>query len=309
VKIALTTTAILALHLLIPGGPAQGAAQGQATSSTKASAASAAQTPLQKTIEAYLRNLYAFGPEVHLTVSVPKETEVSGLLETVVSVKSGDSTEDAKFYVSKDGKYLIRGEVSDLAKDPLAQNRALIDFKDAPSMGDPKAAVTLVEFSDFQCPVCRNLHEVMRGMLRNYPQVRLVFKDFPIEVLHPWARTAALAGRCAYGQDPGAFWKMYDSIYDNQELISAENAWMKMTEYAGQAGLNADSFRACMASPEPAAAIDASRENAQKLEVNSTPTIFVNGRKLIGADPHLLEQYIQYEIARQKSVRNPTEKQ
>jgi protein-disulfide isomerase len=307
VKTALTTTAILALHLLVPAGPAQGAAQGPA--SAKASAPSAAPTPLQKTIEAYLRNLYAFGPEVHLTVSVPKETEVSGLLETVVSVKSGDSTEDARFYVSKDGKYLIRGEVSDLAKDPLAQNRALIDFQGAPSMGDPKAAVTLVEFSDFQCPVCRNLHEVMRGMLRNYPQVRLVFKDFPIEVLHPWARTAALAGRCAYQQDPAAFWKMYDSIYDNQEIISAENAWMKVSEYAGQAGLNADSFRACMASPEPAAAIDASRANAQKLDVNSTPTIFVNGRKLIGADPHLLEQYIQYEIARQKSVRNPTEKQ
>ena len=311
-KTALTAAAILVLNFLAPTARAQEAAQGQATSSAKAAApstAQTAQTPLQKTIEAYLRNLYAFGPDVQLTVSVPKETEVSGLLETVVSVKSGDGTEDAKFYVSKDGKYLIRGEVSDLAKDPLAQNRALIDFKDAPSTGDPKATVTLVEFSDFQCPVCRNLHEVMRGMLRNFPQVRLVFKDFPIEVLHPWARTAALAGRCAYQQDPAAFWKMYDSIYDNQEIISAENAWMKMTGYAGQAGLNADSFRACMASPEAAAAIDASRANAQKLDVNSTPTIFVNGRKLVGADPRLLEQYIQYEVARQKSAKNPNEKQ
>jgi protein-disulfide isomerase len=309
VKTALTAAAILVLNFLAPAVQAQGTAQAQGTSSAKAATPSTAQTPLQKTIEAYLRNLYAFGPDVQLTVSVPKETEVSGLLETVVSVKTGEGTEDARFYVSKDGKYLIRGEVSDLSKDPLAQNRALIDLKDAPSTGDPKATVTLVEFSDFQCPVCRNLHEVMRGMLRTYPQVRLVFKDFPIEVLHPWARTAALAGRCAYQQDPAAFWKMYDSIYDNQELISAENAWMKMTEYAGQAGLNADSFRACMASPEAAAAIDASRANAQKLDVNSTPTIFVNGRKLVGADPHRLEQYIQYEVARQKSARNPNEKQ
>ena len=102
---------------------------------------------------------------------------------------------------------------------------------------------------------------------------------------------------------------MYDSIYDNQEIISASNAWMKMSEYAGQAGLNADSFRACMASPEAAAAIEASRANAQKLDVNSTPTIFVNGRRLVGADPHLLEQYIQYEITRQKSAKNPNEKQ
>ena len=98
------------------------------------------------------------------------------------------------------------------------------------------------------------------------------------------------------------------SIYDNQEIISAENAWMKMTDFAGQAGLNADAFRACMASPEAGAAVDASRANGQKLDVNSTPTIFVNGRRVVGADPHLLEQYIQYEIARQKPTKDPEQK-
>jgi protein-disulfide isomerase len=273
-----------------------------------ASASTAEQTPLQKSIDAYLRNLYAFGPEVLLTVSVPKETPIVGLLETSVSVKTSEGAEDAKFYVSKDGKYLIRGDVLELSKDPLAANRAAIDLTDAPVMGSPKASIIVVEFSDFECPVCRSLHDVMRGMMKNYPQVRVVFKDYPIEVLHPWARTAALAGRCAYRQDPAAFWKMYDSIYDNQELISAENAWMKMAEYAGQVGLNADAFRACMAGPEAGAAVDASRANGQKLDVNSTPTLFVNGRRLVGADPHMLEQYIQYEIAQQKSAKGADRK-
>lgn len=303
-KTSLTMTAILALGLLASTSGGQSAPDNPpAAVKPAASESSAEQTPLQKSIEAYLRNLYAFGPEVQLTVSAPKDSAVPGLLETSVSVKTAEGSEDAKFYVSKDGKYLIRGEVTELAKDPLAQNRALIDLTDAPSLGNPKAPVTLVEFSDFQCPVCRSLHDVMRGMLKNYPQVRMVFKDYPIEVLHPWARTAALAGRCAYQQDPAAFWKMYDAIYDNQDVISAENAWMKMSEYAGQAGLNADTFRACMASAEAGAAVDASRANGQKLDVNSTPTIFVNGRRLVGADPHLLEQYIQYEIAQQKSSR------
>ena len=310
-KISLTTAArlVLCVFLVAPGIGAQAPEppppQGQPTSSPlgATSTGQSQQTPIQKTIAAYLRNLYAFGPEVQLTVSVPKETPVPGLLETSVSVKSGDGTEDAKFYVSKDGKYLIRGDVSELARDPLAENRALMDLTDAPSLGDPKAPITVVEYSDFECPVCRSLHDVMRGILKNYPQVRVVFKDFPIEVLHPWARTAALAGRCAYRQDPAAFWKMYDSTYDNQEIISAENAWMKMTEYAGQAGLNADAFRSCIASPEAGAAIDASRANGQKLEVNSTPTVFVNGRRIVGADPRLLEQYIQYELAMQKAVK------
>jgi protein-disulfide isomerase len=288
--------------LTAPAARAQGtsASQSGGVAAPVKPAAAGPQSQLQKTIEAYLRNLYAFGPDVQLTITEPKESAVPGLLETLVSVKVGDSNEDAKFYVSKDGKFLVRGDVLELTKDPLAANRAVIDLKDAPSTGDPKATVTVVEFSDFECPVCRSLHDVMRGIMQNYPQVRVVFKDYPIEVLHPWARTAAIAGRCAYQQNPAAFWKMYDLIYDNQDIISAETAWTKMADFAGQVGLNADTFRACMASPEAGAAVDASRVNGQKLDVNSTPTIFVNGRRVVGADGRTIEQFIQYEIAKQK---------
>ena len=309
VKTFLTMTVMLALGLLAPLSGAQTAPDNPPVALKPTPAVSATEeSAIQKTVEAYLRNLYAFGPDIQVTVSAPKETGVAGLLETSVTVKTPEGAEDARFYLSKDGKYLIRGEISELGKDPLATNRSQMELKDAPSIGDPKATITLVEYSDFECPVCRNLHEVMRGILKNYPQVRLVFKDYPIEVLHPWARTAAIAGRCAYQQDPAAFWKMYDLIYDNQEIISAANAWMKMSEYAGQIGLNADSFRGCMASPEAAAAVEASRANGQKLDVNSTPTVFVNGRRLVGADPHLIEQYIQYEMAQQKSSKNPDKK-
>ena len=274
------------------------------TSASKSSTGTTSLTPLQKSVEAYLRNLYALGPSVQLTVSVPKESEVPGLLETTVDVKDGENSQSAKFYLSTDGKYLVRGEISDLSKDPLAETRARIQMNDAPSLGDPKAAVTLVEFSDFQCPVCRSLHDALRGMLPNFPQVRVVFKDFPLESLHPWARTAALAGRCAYQQDPKAFWKVYDAIYDQQEVISAANAWTKMADFAAASGLDPDAFKACMASPEAAAAVDASRANGQQLEVSSTPTVFVNGRRLVGGDPHLLEQYIRYELAQPKAAKN-----
>jgi len=300
IRIALATAFTLAC---LPG-LLLGQSSAPATSTSKTSTGGVPQTALQKSVEAYLRNLYALGPNVQLTVSVPKESEVPGLLETTVDLKDGENSQSAKFYLSKDGKYLVRGEVSDLSKDPLAEARARIQMKDAPSLGDPKAPVTLVEFSDFQCPVCRSLHDVLRGMLPNFPQVRVVFKDFPLESLHPWARTAALAGRCAYQQDPKAFWKVYDAIYDQQEVISAENAWSKMADFAAASGLNPDAFKVCMASAEAAAAVDASRANGQQLEVNSTPTVFVNGRRLVGGDPHLLEQYIRYELAQQKTAKN-----
>jgi len=282
--------------------------RGQQAPSATIAPAPAAPSPTQKNIEAYLRHLYAFGPDVLLVVGPPKATPIEGLLETTIDLTIANNKEAVKFYVSKDGKFLFRGEMSDMTKDPLAESRAQIQMKDAPSLGDPKAAVTLVEYSDFECPVCRSLHDVLRGMLPNYAgKLRVVFKDFPIEQLHPWARTAAIAGRCAYQQDPKAFWKMYDFIYDNQDIISAANAWTKMMDYASQSGLDADAFRTCMASPEAGAAVNASRANGQQLDVNSTPTVFVNGRRMVGADAHLLEQYINYELAKQKAA-NPTDK-
>jgi protein-disulfide isomerase len=303
VKTALSLSLILFSDTLACG------ARAQQVKPATAPSAPAAPSPTQKNIEAYLRHLYAFGPDVLLVVGTPRESPVEGLLETTIDLTVGENKQTVKFYISRDGKYLFRGDLSDMTKDPLAESRAQIQMKDAPSLGDTKAPVTLVEYSDFECPVCRSLHDVLRGMLPNYAgKVRLVFKDFPLEQLHPWARTAAIAGRCAYQQDPQAFWKIYDFIYDNQEIISAANAWTKMMDYAGQSGLDADGFKACMAGPEAGAAVNASRANGQLLDVNSTPTVFVNGRRLVGADPHLLEQYINYELAQQKSVKTADKK-
>jgi len=285
------------------------AAQAQQAPPAKAIAATAPLSPTQKNIEAYLRHLYAFGPDVRLVVGPPKQTAVEGVLETTIDLTIDDNKQSVKFYVSNDGKFLFRGEMSDMTKDPLAENRAQIQMKDAPTLGDPKAVVTLVEYSDFECPVCRSLHDALRGMLPKYAgKVRVVFKDFPLEQLHPWARTAAIAGRCAYQQDPAAFWKFYDLIYDNQEIISAGNAWTKMMDYAGQSRLDTDTFKACMASPEAGETVNASRANGQLLEVSSTPTVFVNGRRIVGADAHLLEQYINYELDQLKSGKTTDKK-
>ncbi len=273
----------------------------QQSQPSASSASSAPASAIQKSVEAYLRDLYAFGPEVQVTVGPPKETNIPGLLETTIVVKIGDNPETVKLYVSKDGKYLLRGELSDLTKDPLADNLAKLQIRDAPSLGDPDAPITMVEFSDFECPVCRALHDGLRTLLPKYPQVRLVFKDFPLEQ-HPWARIAAIAGQCAYQQDPKAFWKVYDLIYDNQDLMSAENAYSKLTDYALQIALNVDTFKSCLASPEAAAAVEASRANGLALEVSSTPTVFFNGRRTIGADPHLIEQNLNYELAKRKTA-------
>ncbi len=292
-----------ALNLLLIFTVAAGAAPVSAQAPAHAADPSAAD--LQKSIEHYLRHLYAFGPDARLVVGAPQETGVPGLLKSSIELTIGENHESGSVFVSRDGKYIFRGEMAELARDPLAEARSKLDLKGAPSVGPADSAVTVVEFSDFECPVCRQLHDAVRTLLPNYPQVRLVFKDFPIEQIHPWARTAALAGRCAYQQDPKAFWKLYDVIYDNQEVISAENAYQKMTDFAGEAGLNDQAFKSCMAAPEAAAAIDASIANGKLLDVSSTPTIFVNGRRIVGADARTLEQYIRYELAQHNTRQHP----
>ena len=301
----LVRLSVLVATSLLVGQPLP--AQQAKTSTSAGSAIAPSQT--QKDIEAYLRDLYAFGPDVKLVVGPLKASPVEGLMETNVDVTIGENKQAAKFYVSKDGKFLFRGELSDLTKDPLAENLAEIRMNDSPAMGDAKAPVTIVEYSDFECPVCRSLHDVLRTLLPKYGgKVRVVFKDFPLDQLHPWARTAALAGRCAYQQDANVFWKLYDLIYDNQDIISASNAWTKMTDYAEQSRLDVGVFKSCMASPEAAAAVNASRANGEKLDVNSTPTVFVNGRRMVGADAHLLEQYINYELAKLSAGKSAAKK-
>jgi protein-disulfide isomerase len=277
--------------------PVVAAQQAAAPPTTGTSAA------FQKSIESFLRNYYALGSEVSITVGTPKEIGNSGLSEVPIEVKTPEGSDSVKMYITKDGRYLVRGEINDLNIDPNAENRAKLKLDGSPVLGDAKAPITIVEFADFECPVCRNLHDALRGLLPGYPQVKLVFKDFPIDQLHPWARTAALAGRCAYMQDPKAFWKMYDMIYDNQEVISASDAYQKMLDFAGRTGLNVDNFRSCLASPEAAAAVDANQANGKAVDVRSTPTLFINGRRLVGADPHGVQQYIDYELAQLKSAK------
>jgi protein-disulfide isomerase len=253
---------------------------------------------LEQRVEQYLRNYYAWGPSFEVKVGPAKSTPIPDILEVPVTVSMGGQGDTASVYVSKDGKFMFRGELSDMSVDLFAETRAKLQVGNSPSIGPADAKVTLVEFADFECPSCRELDRILREVLPSHPEVRLVYKDYPLTDIHPWAMTAAIAGQCASQQGPQAFWKLHDSIFDAQQLISPANASDKINDLANQAGLNLDAFRTCIASPEPTHAIEASIEQGHTLNVNSTPTIFANGRRIVGADRVLVDQLIQFELAR-----------
>ena len=268
----------------------------QSPASVTAPHGSNAPAAIQDKIEAYLRHIYAWGPSFKITFGQLKEAPIPGLYKISMNITFDNQTDTADFYVSKDGRYLMRSELEDMTTDPMAEIRKQIYLEDSPSMGPANAKVVLVEYADFECPSCKQLDTILRSMLPNFPQVRLVYKDFPLTQIHPWAMTAAQAGRCAYKQNQAGFWRFHDLVFDRQDLISPSNVWDRMQEYASQAGLDSAALRTCMADAGIQAQIQKSMSEGEALHIANTPTIFVNGHRLIGPDAATLEQFIRYEL-------------
>ncbi len=286
--------ATICLALTLTAGSAIILAQGEKPA--PASLTPAATAALQKRVESYLRNVYAWGTGIDVKVGPLTPAPAGDLYQTTVVVSAEGGSDSALVFVSKDGRYVLRGEMDDMNVDPFADVKSKLHIENAASKGPKDAQVTVVEFGDFECPVCRQLEGVLRAVLPQYPQIRFVFKDFPLESIHPWAMTAAIAGHCVLQQSADAFWKFHDSVYDSQDVISPENALDKLVDLSTQAGAKPDDLKACIADPKSKEAVQASQQDGGNVEVNSTPTVFVDGRRFVGPNANLLQQFIDYDL-------------
>jgi protein-disulfide isomerase len=255
----------------------------------------AAPATIEQRVEAYLRHYYAWGPQISVQASAPKPSPIPDLYEVPVVISYKGQVDNATVYVSQNGKYMIRGLLTDLLVDPFAEARAKLDVSGHPHAGPAKACVNVAEFADFECPHCKEANEALQQIEPKFPDVRFTFLDFPLTQIHPWAFNAALAARCAYQQNPTAYLKYRDAIYENQEQITADNASTKLLALASQVGLDASTLTACMAAPATHKEINDDESLGKSLQVNSTPTFFVNGRPMVGGTEQLLVQFITYE--------------
>ena len=169
-----------------------------------------------------------------------------------------------------------------LGKVPTSPAAAMSPVtKDDPSLGPADAAVVIVEFSDYQCPYCQMWHqEVLPRILAEYPdQVRFIYRDFPLSG-HPEAQPAAEAANCAGDQD--AYWEFQEAIFSGLYGYG-ETAY---TQYAQDLGLDMDDFSSCVANRKHQAEVLEDYSDAISLGVQSTPTFFINGTQLVGAQPY-----------------------
>jgi len=262
-------------------------------------------------IEAYVRHLFVWPPPIEIAVDDPQPGPVPGFYEVKIHASQGNAGQDETFYVSKDGQKIVRGDFYDLAKNPFKQNLDKIKTEFQPSIGTPGAPVVLVEFSDFECPFCREEAKVLReNLIQTYPkEVRLYFMNFPLESLHPWAKDAAIASRCIFHQNASAFWDFHDWIFDHQDELTISTLKGRILEaMKGKDGIDEAQLSSCIDSKSTEAEVQATRDLGHSLDVNSTPTMFVNGRRMGGTVRwEDLKRVIDFEIDYQKSAKNAGE--
>jgi protein-disulfide isomerase len=173
-----------------------------------------------------------------------------------------------------------------------------MDLSGRPSKGPSDTPVTLVVYSDFECPHCRELARALSTKIEpKYPRLRIVFKQYPLTQIHPWSMVAALAARCAYEQSPEKFWLLHDLIFENQSSFAPDNAREKLIGFAQQIGLDLVQFNTCLTSDQTWRAVQADVEEARALQIANTPTVFINGRRYLGGQPEAMQQVIDYELS------------
>ncbi len=258
-----------------------------------------------------LSNLQVKFPQLKNASVVMGDFEESGFgtLERGSFTINGQQTQ--KFLVTSDDKQLyfitdpidvslsaeeIQAEVAkqEAAELAKATERAM-ELKEMvaghPFRGNPDAPVTIVEFSDFQCPYCSKGAKTVDQILEKYPNdVKVVFQHFPLG-FHKWAKPAAVAAHCAGQQNNDAFWSLHDSYFENQKALTPDNVMAKSKEYLEAAGIDLGQWATCAENQESdeykaaVAAVDASMAAGGKHGVSGTPGFFVNGRFLNGAQP------------------------
>ena len=168
-----------------------------------------------------------------------------------------------------------------------------IPTKGFPTLGPADAPITIVEFSDYQCPFCRRWHEeVYEQLLAAYPgKIRMVYRHLPLTSIHPDAMGAAQAAMCAGEQD--AYWPFHNKLFSSDSLSQ-----QTFLQYAQELSLNVEQFQTCITEEKYKDAIQADSDFAVNLGVRSTPTFFINGLALVGAQPlEVFQQLIDKELA------------
>lgn len=185
-------------------------------------------------------------------------------------------------------------EITDTAPTDGQIVRRDVSLDDDPAIGTENAPITIVEFSDYQCPFCARWHQqVYPDLMKAYEgKIKFVYRDFPLYSIHPQAEAAAIAANCA--GDQNSYWLYHELLFNGGKDLGRET----FIDYAGQIGIDSDAFTKCIDEERSKDEISKDYSYASSLGVSSTPTFFVNGIAVVGAQPiEVFKQVIDAELA------------
>lgn len=259
-------------------------------------------------LEAYLRYAEGFAPAVKFVIDDPTPSPFKGYYRVLVHLSTAQSKLDRVYYVTPDGRDFINGSIWNLNDNPFQDTLQHLPTS-GPAFGAANAKVTLVVFSDFECPYCRAFAKTIRDNLpQKYPaDVRVVFEDFPIQSIHPWAFAAAEAAHCIAAQKQEAFWTFHDWIFQHQQEVNPGNLRDKAAAFSTEQSLDPGKVLSCLDTHATAAEVNESIKAGEMLQIQQTPTTFANGRQMSGAvEWKTLDDVIQMELNRPSAVPPPS---
>ncbi len=269
--------------------------QGNGGGSQSADAASpGADSNITRVIERHVRAHYSLPPNVQLMIGPLRSSEFPNYDALTVTFSANGKKQEFEFLLSRDHKTLVRLTKLDLGNDPYADLMKKIDTTGRPTRGNKDAKVTVVNYDDFECPFCSRMHSTLfPGLFKEYgDRVLFIYKDYPLEEIHPWAIHAAVNANCLASQNADAYWDYADYLHGNQHAISAEkgrdgqNAELdKLATLQGEKhNLDVPKLQACVKAQDEKP-VRASMHEGENVGVDATPTMFINGQKLDGAVP------------------------
>ena len=264
---------------------------------TVAQQKSSANLPSEETVNSFLKETFGYDPTVTWKISAIKPSIAEGLAEVDVLVSNSQGQNATTLYVTPDGKHALTGDIMPFGARPYEPAKeALLKGINGPTRGPEKAAVTIVEFSDLQCPHCKDAQPIIDKLLVDEPNARFVFQNYPLP-MHNWAAKAANYADCVGRTNKDAFWKFVQGTFNDQANITESNADEKLTAIAEAAGVKGTDMATCGANPDTRARVDKSVALGQSVGVTGTPTLFVNGRRIgnvVGLPPEILKGLVEF---------------
>jgi protein-disulfide isomerase len=236
--------------------------------------------PTEDTVNAFMQQTFGYDSTITWKVASIKPSIAQGLAEVSVVVTNSQGQSAMTLYVTADGKHAMTGEILPFGAKPYAPaHEALLKGANGPSKGPAKATAMIVEFSDLQCPHCKEAQPTIEKLLAQEPGARFVFQQFPLP-MHNWAAKAAGYADCVGRSSNEAFWKFIEGTYAEQANITESNADEKLNAIADKSGVKGTDIAACAAKPDTQTRVDQSIALGQAVGVAGTPTLFINGRRI-----------------------------